>query len=54
MLQRAGEDPSWAIATAAGYTLGWTSPVQLLDATDPNCAELTRLFQAGEGEEANS
>ncbi|MES5099489.1 hypothetical protein ABUK73_14760 [Agrobacterium sp. BA1120] len=54
LLQRAGEDPSWAVATAAGYTLGWTSPSQLLDANDPNCAELTRLLQAGEGEEANS
>lgn len=54
LLQRAGEDPSWAIATVAGYTLGWTAPSQLLDASDPNCAELTRLLQAGDNEEANS
>ncbi len=54
LLQRAGDDPAWAIATAAGYTFGWTSPTQLLDASDPNCAELTRLLQAGENEEANS
>ncbi len=54
LLQRAGQDPSWAIATAAGYTLGWTSPSQLLDASDPNCAELTRLLRGSEGEEANS
>ena len=54
LLQRAGQDPSWAIATAAGYTLGWTSPSQLLDASDPNCAELTRLLRGNEGEEANS
>ncbi|KXG83993.1 hypothetical protein [Agrobacterium bohemicum] len=54
LIQRAGEDPSWAIATAVGYTIGWTSPSQLLDANDPNCAELTRLLQGNEGEEANS
>ena len=54
LLQRAGEDPSWAIATIAGYSFGWTSPVQLLDANDPNCAELTRLLQSSASEEANS
>jgi hypothetical protein len=54
LLQRAGEDPIWAVVSAAGYTFGWTSPLQLLDANDPNCAELTRLLQAGEGGDTNS
>jgi hypothetical protein len=45
LLQRAGEEPGWAVATAIGVGIGWTSPVQLLDAGDPNCATLVRLFQ---------
>ena len=54
LFKRAGDDPAWAVATAAGYTLGWTSPAQLLDTNDPNCAQLSRLLQSGYGEEANS
>lgn len=52
LLKRATEQPGWAIATAAGFTFGWTSPVDLLDASDPNCAELTRLLQTDNGAEA--
>lgn len=52
LLKRAGEQPGWAIATAAGFTLGWTSPVALLDQSDPNCAELVRMLQTDESAEA--
>jgi hypothetical protein len=54
LLKRAGEEPVWAVTTAAGVTLGWTSPAQLLNASDPNCAELSRILQTDEGAEAGS
>ncbi|MDR6100284.1 hypothetical protein QE369_000462 [Agrobacterium larrymoorei] len=51
LLNRAGEDPAWAIATVVGFTFGWTSPAQLLDKGDPNCAAVLALLQGGdEGE----
>jgi len=51
LLNRAGEDPTWAIATVVGFTFGWTSPAQLLDKGDPNCAAVLGLLQGGdEGE----
>ncbi|MBB4953576.1 hypothetical protein H4S14_001707 [Agrobacterium vitis] len=45
LLKRAGEEPGWAMSTAVGVAIGWTSPVQLLDAGDPNCSTLVRLLQ---------
>ncbi|QCJ00003.1 hypothetical protein [Agrobacterium larrymoorei] len=54
LLKRAGEQPGWAIATAAGFSLGWTSPVQLLDTSDPNCAAIAGLLRNDEGAEAES
>lgn len=45
LLQRAGEEPGWAVATATSVAIGWTSPVQLLDAGDPNCSTLIRVFR---------
>ncbi len=51
LLKRAGEEPGWAIATVAGFTFGWTTPAQLLDMNDPNCAAIAGLLQDnGEGE----
>ncbi|MDQ1194851.1 hypothetical protein [Agrobacterium sp. SORGH_AS 787] len=51
LLNRAGEDPAWAIATVVGFTFGWTSPAQLLDKSEPNCAAVLALLQGGdEGE----
>ncbi|HEV7437294.1 MAG TPA: hypothetical protein VGO22_20900 [Pseudorhizobium sp.] len=44
LLEQAGEDPAWAVSTAIGITIGWTSPVQLLDIDDPNCAVLAGLL----------
>jgi hypothetical protein len=43
--QRAGEEPGWAVDTAMGVAIGWTSPVQLLDSGHPNCSTLIRVFQ---------
>lgn len=45
LLERAGADPVWAVTTAVGMTIGWTSPVQLIDTRDPNCAVLAGLLQ---------
>lgn len=45
LLQRAGEEPGWAVATAMSVAIGWTSPDQLLDGSDPNCSTLIKVFQ---------
>jgi hypothetical protein len=45
LLRRAGEEPGWAVATAMSVTIGWTSPVQLLERDDPNCSTLFEVFQ---------
>ncbi len=52
LLNRAGEDPAWAIATIAGFTFGLTTPVSLIDTSDPNCAAIVGLLQDGESGEA--
>lgn len=54
LLNRAGEDPAWAVATVVGFTFGWTSPVQLLDTRDPNCAAVVGLLQDREGGETEA
>jgi hypothetical protein len=45
LIERAGQQPMWAVTTAIGVTIGWTSPAQLLDQADPNCATLSKLLQ---------
>ncbi len=52
LLNRAGNDPAWAIATIAGFSFGLTSPVSLLDSSDPNCAAIVALLRDGENGEA--
>lgn len=47
LLQRAGEEPGWAVATAMSVAIGWTSPAQLLNGGDPNCSTLMKVFQLG-------
>jgi hypothetical protein len=44
LIDRAGNDPAWAVATAIGVVVGWTSPVALLDSGNPNCAVLIGLL----------
>ena len=45
LVERAGEEPGWAITTAVGVATGWTAPVELFDAGDPNCATLVRALK---------
>jgi hypothetical protein len=45
LLERAGEEPGWALGTAIGVGVGWTSAERLLDMSDPNCATLGRVFK---------
>ncbi|WP_165217995.1 hypothetical protein [Affinirhizobium pseudoryzae] len=54
LIERAANEPSWAIKTVIGVSVGWTSPVTLLDVQDPNCAALAALLQSGEQESEQS
>ncbi|MFK0206242.1 hypothetical protein [Agrobacterium sp. NPDC090283] len=52
LIEKAGNEPGWAIATAVGISVGWTPPEQLLDATDPTCGALRGLMGAQSAREA--
>lgn len=54
LLERAGNEPVWAVGTAIGIATGWTSPVLLLDTRDPNCSVLSRLFDERGAEDARA
>jgi hypothetical protein len=54
LLQRAGEEPAWAVTTVVGVAIGWTAPVQLLDAKDPNCSTLIRILQTHKDQDAEA
>lgn len=54
LLERATNDPSWAVGTAVSVAVGWTPPTQLFDTADPNCAVLVRVFSGDGGAEAAS
>ena len=54
LLRRAGEEPGWAVTTAVGVAVGWTTPVQLLDANDPTCAVLIRSLQSANDQEGEA
>lgn len=54
LLNRAGKDPAWAIATVVGFTFGWTSPTQLLDQADPDCAAVIGLLQGRDEDETEA
>ncbi|OJF89760.1 hypothetical protein [Pararhizobium antarcticum] len=54
LLKRAGEEPGWALSTAVGVAVGWNSPVELLDARDPNCSTLVRLLQNEKGRDGEA
>lgn len=45
LIERATGEPAWAVSTAIRVSIGWTSPVALLDRTDPNCTALIRLLE---------
>ncbi|EUB98090.1 hypothetical protein PMI07_006404 [Rhizobium sp. CF080] len=52
LLEQAGNNPGWATGTAIGIAVGWSSPVHLFDARDPNCSVLIQLFNAENRREA--
>jgi len=37
LIEKAGNEPGWAIATVIGISTGWTPPEQLFDKEDMNC-----------------
>jgi hypothetical protein len=37
LIEKAGNEPGWAIATVIGISTGWTPPEQLFDSEDLNC-----------------
>ncbi|SIQ17376.1 hypothetical protein SAMN05880590_102411 [Rhizobium sp. RU35A] len=53
LIERATGEPVWAVRTAIGLTLGWTSPVSLLDASNPNCAPILRLIDRDTASDAS-
>jgi hypothetical protein len=54
LLQRAGDEPGWAVTTVVGVATGWTAPVQLLDANDPNCSALIRILHTNKDQGAEA
>ncbi len=48
LIERAANEPSWAVATAISVSVGWTLPVTLIDKNEPSCAALVSLLQDGE------
>ncbi|MFA1624854.1 hypothetical protein ACDY96_19205 [Rhizobium mongolense] len=50
LIDRAAGDYGWAAATVVNIAIGRTSPAELLDNQDPQCAALLRVLGgAGEG-----
>ncbi|MDS7594036.1 hypothetical protein [Agrobacterium tumefaciens] len=52
LIERAGNEPGWAIATAVGISTGWTSPDRLFDVNDPTCTALRGLINSENNREA--
>ncbi|MDK4704046.1 hypothetical protein PH562_17480 [Rhizobium sp. CNPSo 4062] len=52
LTQRASEDTFWTISTVIGLSTGWSSPADLLNKSDPDCAPVIKLIQ-GKGEGAD-
>ncbi|MDR6820872.1 hypothetical protein J2X76_006072 [Neorhizobium sp. 2083] len=52
LIEKAGNEPGWAIATVVGISTGWTSPERLFDGADPNCSALRGLIGAENAREA--
>ena len=45
LAQRASEDTFWTISTVIGLSTGWSSPADLLDKSNPDCATVIKLIQ---------
>ncbi|NWJ23081.1 hypothetical protein [Rhizobium sp. RM] len=52
LIDRAGNELGWAIATAVGISTGWTSPDNLFESNDPKCAALRALIKSDNNREA--
>ncbi|MCQ1774414.1 hypothetical protein NOI24_24160 [Neorhizobium galegae] len=44
LIDKAGNEPGWATATAIGISTGWMSPQRLFDGADPACNALRGLI----------
>lgn len=51
LVDRAGKEPGWAIATVIGISTGWTSPETLFDGPDRACSALRGVIGAGNARE---
>lgn len=54
LIERATNEPSWAIAAGTGLMIGWSSPLEYIDRNNENCASVVRLLQGGEGNTVES
>ncbi|MFD1747317.1 hypothetical protein ACFSE1_17740 [Rhizobium helianthi] len=52
LLDKATNEPGWAIATTIGISTGWTSPERLFEGADPSCTALRGLLGTANTQEA--
>jgi hypothetical protein len=52
LIERAGNEPGWATATAIGISIGWISPERLFERADPSCGALRGLIVSESAREA--
>jgi len=48
LTRRASEDTFWTISIVIGLSTGWSSPANLLDKSNPDCAPIIKLIQGTE------
>lgn len=54
LIEKATNEPAWAIAAGTGVMIGWSSPVDYIDRNNENCASVLRLIQNDSGETVES
>lgn len=52
LIDKAGNEPGWATATAIGISIGWMSPERVFDGADPSCGALRALISMKNTREA--
>lgn len=50
LIKRAADDYGWAAATVVSMAIGHTSPAELLDARDSQCATLIGVLNGADGD----
>ncbi|WP_432349977.1 hypothetical protein WMC41_29550 (plasmid) [Shinella yambaruensis] len=50
LLERATNDWGWAAATVVSVSIGFTAPLDMLDANDPQCASLIQTLEGADGD----